>query len=86
MNGYLAKWAEPRTLLTVLAVLCAMVAWYFTVSGHCADDDIHHPLQQLDDRYVNEDMYARDGRDLEDTLARFERKLDRVADKLGIVP
>lgn len=86
MNGYLAKWAEPRVILLVVGLLAAGIGWYFTVSGHCSDQDVHHTTLQLDERYVNEDMYARDCQDHEQSLARIERKLDKVADKLGIVP
>jgi len=85
-NGYWTLWMEPKTLLALVGILAACGAWYFSVQGHCADDRVHHTITYLDDRYVNEETYDIQQCDIKETLQRLETKMDRVADKVGVVP
>ena len=85
-TDWLQKWIEPRTLILLLTIIIAGTGVYWHFEQHCEAADIHHSTAQLDDRYVRDDIYDHDQVALERRLTRMQQTLDKIAERLGVIP
>lgn len=80
------SWLSPSILLPVAALLFGAAMAWASVCQHAKDDSIHHTIPQLETTFVRRDVDEQARRDLQARLAGIEKKLDRIADKVGVIP